>query len=417
MDYRKEILRRLLDKYENSKSFYDDSVNRRITLIMSEEKDISDRLESADEKIDFTDCLRYLESENIAVVKWMKYEEGNLADRIYLVREPESLNKAYCLAGRKRLADELDTLKILLREAAAEIKNEKWIRDFFLEMLEYAESRHKIPRFFKGTQNENQDLIRALLFLNGHSQEEILMRVFSIRCFHDSKYFEKNVLSRLLSVIRYCFREENEGDALNDEELLSLNGIRKSPEIMEFCGNLLITMENGQSIDYSKMIYGAYMNSETADHIRNIDLGDTGKVTFIENKTNYLWYISGAGERKKDELVIYHGGCYSPVRGRWFQKIQEAAGGKDIVFRHASDIDAGGFRIFMRLKSEIIPDLIPYRMDVRTYEKYKKYGVHFDEKYAQILCNMLEDESYGIFHDVISCMLNDRTKIEQEIMI
>ena len=224
-------------------------------------------------------------------------------------------------------------------------------------------------------------------------------------------------MSRLLSIIRYCFREENEGDALTDEELLSLNGISKSPEIMEFCGKLTATLEIDTSIDYSNMIYGAYMNSETADHVKKINLNDTNIVTFIENKTNYLWYISNAGEKKQDELVVYHGGCYSPVRGRWFRKIYAAGKEKNIMFRHASDIDVGGFRIFTRLKNEIIPELIPYHMDIETYGKYKKYGTDFDEKYAQILQGMLADEQYKVFHSVILHMLDDRIRIEQEIMI
>ena len=63
----------------------------------------------------------------------------------------------------------------------------------------------------------------------------------------------------------------------------------------------------------------------------------------IENKANYISYINGM--TAEDELVIYHGGCYSPIKGRWLRLIAEEAEKSKIQVFHWSDIDLGGFRI------------------------------------------------------------------------
>ena len=417
MDYQKEVLKRLLRKYEKSKAFYDNSTNRGIMLRPADEPDIMDRMESADEKREFLYSMSHLADDGIVRIQWVKYEENNLIEKIYLLIGETSLQKAYSVAGMKKKADELDSLLELLSRALLSAGNESWIQGFFNEMTDFINEKHSLPRFFRYPEKERRDLITALLFLDEHSKEEILIRVFSIRCYGDSKYFEKNVKSHLLSVLRYCFRNENQGDMLSDEDLLSMAGIQKSPEIMEFCGNLSIRLKNGSVVDYSHLIYGAYINSETADNVESVLIPDVQTVTFIENKTNYLWYISEKGQRQPDELVIYHGGCYSPVRGRWFRRIYDARAAESVLFRHSSDIDVGGFRIFVRLRDTVIPSLVPYRMGLDTYEAFKRSGVKFDAEYGGLLSAMRDDSRYEVFYDVIGSMLRDGIKIEQETMV
>lgn len=86
-------------------------------------------------------------------------------------------------------------------------------------------------------------------------------------------------------------------------------------------------------------------------------------------------------------------------------------------FYHWSDIDLGGFHLFVRLRDNIIPEIRPYLMDETAFTAVKHMGMHFDEKYASLLKKSLEKPEYGIFHPVIRMMLQDEIRIEQEAFL
>ena len=180
---------------------------------------------------------------------------------------------------------------------------------------------------------------------------------------------------------------------------------------MEFCGDIDIYMKN-QKIEYRKETQGSYINSYTVKNIERIEIKNTKKIYFIENKANYIDYIQN--KKKEDQLVIYHGGMYSPIKGELFKQIYKA--GKNMQYYHWSDIDIGGFKIFMRLK-EIIPELIPYKMDKESFLNKKDYWSKMDLSYIKKLQNMRNDDKYKIFYDVIDEMLKQKCKLEQESFI
>ena len=129
--------------------------------------------------------------------------------------------------------------------------------------------------------------------------------------------------------------------------------------------------------------------------------------------------VSG-NSREEAELVLYHGGCFSPVKGRWMKKIREAAdrSGREIVFHHWSDIDAGGFRIFLRLRREIFPGIMPVHMDVETLQQNTDRCIPIeDERYIGLLRMIRENPEYGVFSEVLDYMLEQRVRLEQEAEI
>lgn len=71
MNYKTFLLNKLLDKYEKSKSIYEDT-NRRIILKM---KDIGEYdIENFERKQIFHDIIQDLKDENIIDYTWEKYE-------------------------------------------------------------------------------------------------------------------------------------------------------------------------------------------------------------------------------------------------------------------------------------------------------------------------------------------------------
>ena len=136
------------------------------------------------------------------------------------------------------------------------------------------------------------------------------------------------------------------------------------------------------------------------------------KIIFIENKANYINYIQNT--KKSDEFVVYHGGMYSPIKGEFFKKLYEVA--KNIEFYHWSDIDIGGFKIFLRLKN-IIPELKQLNMDKEHFYSKQDYWKKMSLDYRNKLIKLRELEDFNVFFDVIDEMLKCDCKLEQEAFL
>lgn len=81
------------------------------------------------------------------------------------------------------------------------------------------------------------------------------------------------------------------------------------------------------------------------------------------------------------------------------------------------DIDLGGFKMFVRLKENIIPNLKPLNMGVVEYRKYLNSGLDKDNKYLDLLKELLNNNKYELFYDVIENIILNKKTIEQEIFL
>ena len=408
----KKILTVLLDSYERSRLFREGGSARRIQFRPME------REEQSDARREFLDTAEELAAEGLIEYDWVRYEEGNLIDRIFLRTEEAAVRQSYLRIGRVRKQAQLDVLEsqvqaALFRIEAAFQKNEgkgdekitAWLR----AALEEIRCKRRIPRlFFKGEKDPESE-----------KTAELLERVVSTRLYGDSKYFERELRSKVLSVLRRI-EEDGYAEELNGEELLGRYGIVRWPEILEFTGPVVAMLDGGdgslRKIDYRDEVYGAYINSDTVRHLTGVRLNGVSRILTIENKANYISYINGM--MAADELVIYHGGCYSPIKGRWLRLIaEEAEKGKIQVF-HWSDIDLGGFRIFVRLRDEIFSSLRPYKMDLETLEKYGDRCMPIDDQnYLDTLAGLEAKPEYEVFYEVIRKMSSEKIRLEQEAEI
>ena len=468
-DYRKIVLNMLLDRFENSSSARAGAASqapkRRVLLTKREQAKLSSGLEDPDKKNLFLAQLSDLKDKGCIDFSWVRHEEGNLVDRIWLITEPESLRESYRMIGRLPLETQRSRLTEQIRNAIRELGDDKAgeekaeeairvmetyepgssIRFFLKEQADYIRSRGKIPRCFSGDAETDQAILDMLVFMEQNDREQ-MERLVSSRLYGDSKHWERNIKSHVLSILRQIDKERF-GEPAEDDELLRQRGIVRWPEIMEFCGAISVELEDGSVVDYSRLRWGAYINSETIRRIRGVRLSDIRRILSIENKANYIWYISE--QQKPDELVLCHGGFYSPSKGAWLRAVAAAAGleagsGQDaglaadlnsepagrernadrlsgspeIIWFHWSDIDLGGFRIFTRLRKNIVPDLKPYRMDAATLEINKDACRPFPNKnYRRALQKLLEEPDYQFFHEAVRWMLREGLCLEQEQLV
>lgn len=416
MEYQEWLLGRLLKKYENSKAFVSGVFSKRIMIDTKNEQELQEYMERPDEKRLFLSVLESLKREKLIDYSWVKYEEGNLVDKIWLISEEEAVRKCYLRLRRIPKKDLADNLKVQIQLYSRELCKESAIFKFLQEMCSELDESRRIPKFFTEDGRLNEDILKCLVFME-KNEDELMERLMSSRLYDDSKHFERNVKVKVLSILRYVRKKENE-DALEDDELLREKGIVRWPEIMEFTGKISVILADGALIEYGSHRYGAYINSDTVKQVREVTAEGIRRVIFIENKANYIWYVSH--QKTEDTLVVFHGGCYSPVKGQWLQKIYSGTKKQDckVIYCHWSDIDVGGFHIFHRLKKSIIPELEPYKMDEITLETFKDQAMKIQSSaYRNTLKKMEQEEDYKEFWGVIRKMLAFGIRLEQEQII
>lgn len=412
MNYKQIVLNILLDKYEKSKSYLE-NVNRRVIIKADNIKQYN--IENFEEKVIFHETIKELKNKNIIDFDWIRFEENNILNQIWLIKE--NINKAYeeiCRKNPKRSYQEI--LEILEN---IEFK-QKWIQQFSVYIKEYMKNNQKEHNLLPC--EKSKEIIRALQEIDRmqcqSKTNNVLKRIFSIKCYNDSKFFEREIEKNLVRIMKEYYNTEEENldiAELTPDELLAEIGIVKYPEVIEFCGNMKCEI-NSKELVFLDETLGNYINSHTIMNIQDIELINVNKIIFIENKTNYINYIQN---KKEDEFVIYHGGMYSPIKGEFFKKVYEASKKveKEIKYYHWSDIDIGGFKIFTRLRDNVIRELVAYKMDKDTLIKYQDNWQIFNEKYAKKLLTLRSLENYSCFFEVIDFMLQKNIKLEQESII
>ena len=205
---------------------------------------------------------------------------------------------------------------------------------------------------------------------------------------------------------------ENDNDA-TDKDVLRQVGIVKYPEQFEFCGH--ISMKIGSElVDYRCLPSGGIIYSSDLSLGSIMVSPSVEKIITIENRANYFEYIKKA--KTEAELIIYHGGQYSPRKRKFFQDVAQNMPGHCKWF-HWSDIDYGGFIMLSRLRKEINPNVIPYHMNSDEFNRYKNYASPINTLYAEKLNKLKNHAELFNCHECIDFMLIHTLRLEQEIML
>lgn len=415
MDYQKWICEKLMKIYEKRDVLKTGVFsNKKIKIDIYRNQELKEKLERLEEGNLFLEAVNSLKRRGAADFSWLNDKEGTVIEKVWLVPKPEAVKECFKILGRMPPGELALQFQKDALSSAQTMSPDSDIRAFLEKLAKKAGLTAKIPRFFSKDDFElNNQIFKALVAI-GSNRDEILERVLSIKLYSDSKRFEHDIKSKVLSVLREI-KKENSNEPFADEELLQERGVVKSPEIFPFSGRVKIFFRNKEAIDFSPLTHGAYINSESAKEIERVEGQGIRQVTFIENMANYVDCVSK--NTNSHELFIFHGGFYSPMKGRFFKILYDSFKEK-VSFRHRSDIDLGGFRIFVRLQKEIVPSLIPDQMDIQTLEKFKSRGRPLGSKeYENELRKLLDDTDYEIFHPVIKRMLQLKLKLEQEALL
>ncbi|MGN0599670.1 MAG: Wadjet anti-phage system protein JetD domain-containing protein [Oscillospiraceae bacterium] len=398
MDNESVILNKLLDKFEDRTP----GSNHRVRIVFDKSDIKIPDIESSEYR-GFREDMLHLKSRGFIELDWTR--KDYLINSVWL--NLENVDTVYEYLERENRAAKVNRVIELIDKTLGRMDLD-WLRAYLLSSREYMRENNKLTGVWGREQSFLNNFLSALVGINDLHGSSISMRAFSVNIYSDSKFFEREMKSFVITVIKNNEPDLKDIDDISDREALAQVGIIMMSEIFEFCGNVRINFVGG-TVDFSPIQKGACVLDESVSEIESIDIFDTDRIIFIENKTNYSEYCLNS--RTERELVVYHGGFYSPKHGEFFRKLCE---GKNIPTYLWSDIDYGGFRMYMRLKKNIVPSLEPLNMDIGSFERYKEKGLKRDDKYIMTLQKLTEDPDYSVFYDVIAAISDSKVTVEQE---
>ena len=385
MNYEKNILETLIDKYEKSKSFIgENKVSQSFSI----------KLEAQFPK--------YADDAEYDIFLQINEVIQNLLDREYItaskkkngIFESVSLNIKNIDAIYKHLNR---TPKTKTNQSLIDILNRYSSKNDILskyckEQIERIHKNKKV-KFFDDDFFMFENILKAISQIT-NIQEETYIRDFSIKVFGDSKIFE-HIKSK---VVKLLFQY---GDFPKEETILEDLNIIKNPGHVYFKGDGIITIKS-QTIDLSKLKGDIAISSVL---LNDVNVKITGKqLITIENLTTFNKFD------KSDTFAVYLGGYHNSHRRNFIKKIYQF--NPDIEYLHYGDIDAGGFYILLHLRKMTGINFMPYNMNTTILEKYRQYTKPLTENDKKRLKNLKNTE----FSKTIHYMLENNCKLEQESM-
>lgn len=432
------LLSALLDKYERSSAFRTGEVPARAIQVRVDEKLLPGYVSGAldpDARRRMHEELRQLEAAGALELRWVRYEEGNLLERVRLV--PQAAETLYPLVARPSLRRRLDQLLreladleaalSALPESAWSTRVMDWVQRWLDDVRKSVQERARWPQSVPEEGDKRAAWWGTLRGLAGKGEEPLPVRLFSKRYLGHSKALERLVLPRLVSWLRtYAIPDVarevgvDPGIYASDEAVLASVGIELGHEDVSFCGPVRLRWpsEEGDAaeLDARRIPHGVSLDPAALRGL-TLDLTAVRRILTIENKTNYRHYIRY--ERQPDELVIYLGGFASPAMRSFLRCCRAAAmeRGELPPLLHWGDLDYGGILILQSVRDSVWPEAMPWRMEPEWLDELRAFVDPFDDAYRARLEALLADPRYAWAAPLIRKLLEVGGGLEQEAQL
>ncbi len=409
-----KILDRLLRKYEASMHLLTPGTSNKRVMLRTDKKELPEYdYENAEIRDAFNAAAEKLEMEQFLTIEW--FPNRPVFSTLVLNLDMDSLRLCYKKLGKQHPAERAEMFVLIVEESLQDIDVE-WIRNWRDIVCQDARLKYKLPAFCKDDFALLRDLMTAFRAYDDLHGDTTTMRTFSSRCYHDTKYFERNVRKQFLSIAEKYNKDLAE--AMEQTEMLTRDqqaflGIYARPELYELAGNCTVQTVCGRVDLMGAGRFGLAIPSTAIDSILAFQMEKIRKIIFIENKTNYDEFL--LTEFSEDMLVVYHGGFTSPKKRKLILTLQKSTT-RDMEIYFWADIDLGGFQMFQHLQC-LIPDLKPMRMGAKEVHDNWKTGLKRDKTYLDKLRISLENHEFPLFEDAIRAILQYKVTIEQECFL
>jgi len=394
----KQILTKLLQKYEKSKSYKGENSVRQ-TFAVEPSKiftQYEDDFADVDEVKNFEQEVTLLQKAGFVEIVC----SGNRIAKIVAIDTENVWNQIRGILGVKEK-------KVLQQEAL----------DFYTSCLDKHAviscfCKAQIERINQGKKEsyplDSAKVIVAFLDYILNNQQEILERELSIEVAHDSKAWEKSYRSQVCKILREsgAFNElasqESETKEFEKKILEELN-VYPNPSYVHFKGYAKIFFDNGDVINVLRERPLA-LPSTVLSSITKIEISEKILMT-VENLTSFNRV------QHNDTFFVYLSGYHNTAKRNFIRLVQQQ--NASLEFYHFGDIDPDGLLILENLKQKTGIDFKPFCMGVdqlKQYQKYCKPLVENDKVKAEGLIKS------GEYVETVQYMLDNNVKLEQEIV-
>ena len=390
--FEKNLINKLLDKYENSKLSKGGTINNRKIKLTTKD----DVLRS----YNGYDSFKYANDNDLIIRKLEEsgyifaYFENDSFKSLEL--NIKKIDELYEYIGRDKPSEELSKVK----EVLSNYKFNNFLDNFLVYIKTFIEEKYDYPKSYFNDAKQLQLLLETfknMFLLNS----EMKKRDFSVKYLGDSKLFE-SIQGKIIKIIRNF--DNNEYD--NDDDVLAEYNIIKNSSYALVKNNLILSI-NKSIINLNDLGFELSLSDEMIDSLIINDCNVT-KVITVENLTTFY------GLDDKDAVIIYLAGFHNHTKQKLLLKIYDKF--PEANYYHFSDIDAGGFLIYNNLKNKTQIPFKPYRMDINELVNNKDSLKCLTENDRKRLEKMLTEKDFEVFYNTINYMLENNVKLEQEIL-
>lgn len=400
-DYIKEILDRLMKKYQNRAARPEGGLkNRRIILKPTEiYRNYADNNADISVKQEIHEAVESLTDMGMVTADHLKFSTD--IEKIYLCAEKaeeiyQYLEETYGDVPRGRLRQQAEALLDACdcRETGAG----GLVRMYCLGIRSQLERPLYLPEPKLIEAN-----LKMLKFME-ENREDIYVKEASMLVYGDSKWFEEHNYEEICNIARLALNKPREEDEQNDAVLAQYHILPTEQEIF-IKGNWRLEWED-HVIEAAGLKGGIAVLSNDIQHIKKIKITAPRLMT-VENKTSYQRMQPG------EAAFMYLGGF--AARYQIFFLMKAFQDNPGLEFWHFGDIDVGGFLIHRHLCRASGIKFRMYHMGIAQLEddRYKPCRKKLTENDRNRMKGLMEEKTY---RDVLRYMEEHDVKLEQEII-
>ncbi len=368
--YETNILHRLINIYE--RRLYNNSDFKQNVALRINSRDFKEYFNNQTE---YDKAINNLISLKYITVKYLKHQRE--FERVIL--NIEKIDEIYNSLKRPNLNHKIQEFE----EKFFSYNNET-IKKLQDDYIKAKENRRSIKSYLT---DNFIDAVKGVYYLE-LNEDEIYERNFSVKVYNDSKRLEQ-LKPMILSFYK------------TGEDIFKKYNVVKKPTYLYLKGRGSVFI-NDEAIDLTKVKVpvGIAIYNQL-----NIRFEDVIKVITIENETTFYDY------EDKEALIIYLGGFSNSHKIFILNKLNKVTSN---LF-HYGDIDLGGFNILAHLRANVSPNIKPLNMDLKTLKSLNKHHIKItDDYYIDNLKTLLKNDLLEDCYDVISYMIKNKVKTEQE---
>lgn len=393
MEYRKDIINRLLDIYER-RSGYTKSPEelRSIQFEVSKEYPFyNDRYDNEKYK-DINNAIE----KNLAAC-FILAEKNQAGQYTKVKLNISKVDECYALVNRTSIPIQCQKVLSVLEKTDCSGSSllDSIVNDFCRKIKEYK----KLP-YDLGYNSQHVDEVLRVLNAISQLTSETYIRNFSTALFKDSKRFQKEYRSTIESIL-FDYTD----DVVEKDDILGYYNLYENPTYVLIKGDAKISFSKSV-IELSEMPGGIALSNDSLAGIKAINI-NVDKVITVENLTTYH------DCDEQNAVYIYLGGYHNTSKQKLLELVYEKNGDKE--YYHEGDLDVYGFLILENLIAKTHIPFKPLLMDVDTIERFYQAGLYKGLTSRDKKVIEAQKDGYLLkYKDVLEYMLANDCKVEQE---